>query len=455
MDLLKKIKRTHMIGIKGTGMSALAVNLKQMGIRISGSDYPESFFTDSLLKKNNIKVDSPFAPKNIPFDADVVVVSTAYNNKNEEVQEAERRGLQILYYPEMVGLLSKALKSIAVCGSHGKTTTSGALGFILSKTKYSPIVNVGSIVPQLIDYTARAPKLFVFEADEYQNKFEYFNPRIVILTNIDFDHPDFFSDPRHYKSVFQKFVARIPENGLLIYCADDKNCRDVAKKAICAKVSYGFSKYADFRLKVNKILPGRMLFSITTPDQKIISLATKLIGNHNALNLAASFVCARSIGMPLDKIKKEIAGFAGTKRRLEVIKKTVINNYSCLIIDDYAHHPTEIENTISALKKAYPDKILWAVFQPHTFSRTEALLENFARAFNESDKTVILDIYASKRETDGKIHSRDLVKKIASPDVFYKPDIARAVDFIKKRINKESIILSLGAGNVWKLATFL
>ena len=176
---LNKTKRIHMIGIKGTGMAPLAVNLKNMGIKISGSDFSEIFFTDELLKKHGLKVMSPFSPGNIPADTELVVSSTAYNSKNLEIQEAEKRGIRILSYPEVIGLLSKSLKSVAVCGSHGKTTTSALLSYILSRSDKGVLHNVGSIVPQLLGYKAKKTDIFVFEADEYQNKFKYFNPDIV------------------------------------------------------------------------------------------------------------------------------------------------------------------------------------------------------------------------------------------------------------------------------------
>lgn len=445
-------------------MSALAVNLQSMGVRVSGSDYAESFFTDELLKKQGLKVLSPFSPDNIPDGTDLIIVSTAYNNRNPELQEAKRRGLPVMTYPEALGLLTKLLPSVAICGSHGKTTTSAALGYILSKTKYNPIVNVGSIVLQLLGYKARSPKLFVFEADEYQNKFRHFSPKIVILTNIDYDHPDYFRNPAHYKSVFRKFVSRIPHNGLLIYYADDKNCRGVARSAKCKKISYGFSKFANSRLEISKIKADGTEFNLRT-SQVLRGLAmsknlvfrsfqSKLLGQHNALNLAAAALCAAALGVPAAQIKRSIASFTGTKRRLEIARRLRINGRDCIVVDDFGHHPTEIKATIATLKAAYPDKTLWTVFQPHTFSRTEALFSDFARCFDESDQTIILDIYASKREVSGSIHSRDLVKKIGR-NAAYQSDIKKAAAFLKKQIKTPSIILTLGASEVWQLVNLL
>ncbi len=444
-----------MIGIKGTGMSALAVNLKTMAIEVTGSDYSETFFTDDFLKKQGIKVLSPFSPKNIPARTDLVVVSTAYNNKNVEWQEAEKRGLEVVTYPEMLGRITHELSSIAICGSHGKTTTTGALSYLLSKTSYQPIVNVGSIVPQLLNYRSKHPKLFVFEADEYQNKFRYFEPRIVILTNINYDHPDFFRNPYDYKLTFKNFIKKIPRDGLLIYCADDADASDVAKETHCRKISYGFSKSAQLKIVVQNILPSKMNFSVSETGNPVIKFTSKLIGNHNALNLTAVAACAKYLKLPVGKIQKSIANFVGTQRRLEVKKKTTINGQPCIIIDDFGHHPTEIREIIATIKKAYPEMILWTVFQPHTFSRTEALFDDFTKAFKQSDKTIILDIYASKRETVGKISSRDLVNEIDSPDVFYEPDIKSAAQFLKKEIKKPSVILTLGASEVWRLVELL
>lgn len=452
-----------MIGIKGTGMSALAINLKHMGFGVTGSDHPETFFTDLFLKKHGLKAKSPFAARNIPHDTDLVVSSTAYNTKNNaELAEAEQRGLKALSYPEMLGVLTRELKSIAVCGSHGKTTTSGILSFILSKTKYRPIVNVGSIVPQLVNYRPRDPRLLVFEADEYQNKFKFFHPKIVILTNIDFDHPDYFRDLGYYKSVFRKFIERIPKNGLLIFCADDKNCRNITKNAVCAKISYGLSRRTTARINVAKILPDKMVFFLNRPDKKVCKFTSKLIGEHNALNLGAASICADYLGISEKQIKNAVASFTGTKRRMERIKKVRINGYSCIVMDDFAHHPTEIRSTIKALKIAYPSKTLWTIFQPHTFSRTQALFNDFAESFNQSNFTIVLDIYPSKRETEGSIHSTDLIKKmhargggVFDDHIYYKANIKLAADFLKKSIKSDSLILTIGASNVWELANLL
>ncbi|PJE51560.1 MAG: hypothetical protein COV29_00165 [Candidatus Yanofskybacteria bacterium CG10_big_fil_rev_8_21_14_0_10_36_16] len=482
---LSKIRNIYMIGIKGTGMAPLAVNLKNMGKIITGSDSSQVFFTDELLKKQKINILSPFKAGNIPSDVDLVITSTAYDSKNPEIKEAETRGLSVLGYPEVIGLLSNSMKSVAVCGSHGKTTTTAVLSYILSRSNIGVLPNVGSIVPQLINYKPDFPSglinlekseakssidtrrtdgtssvnakiltkefvkpegigskdlalaghnlsqvnmpWFVFEADEYQNKLRHYSADIVILTNIDYDHPDFFKTLNEYKKVFVDFVKRIPKDGLLIYCSDDKEASKISIYAKCPKIAYNLELLDLSKWEI------------------------KLAGQHNILNTMAAILAAKHLGVDEDTIKKAVANFQGVKRRLEFIKNTRINGQDCVLIDDYGHHPTEIKASIKAIKEKYPNKVLWTVFQPHTFSRTSALFDDFAKSFKESDKTVVLDIYTSAREKSGSIHSRDLVKQMNSSNVFYKKDIQQTAKFLKQKINSPSVIMTIGASNVWEL----
>jgi UDP-N-acetylmuramate--alanine ligase len=449
-----------MIGMKGTGMSALAVNLKSMGFEISGSDFKESFFTDPLLKKHGFSV-SQFSADNLE-GKDLIIVSTAYNEKNNaELAEAVRRKKRIMTYPEVIGALSYKLPSVSVCGSHGKTTTSGIISFLFSHSRYRPIVNVGSIVSQLMDYSPQNPRLFIFEADEYQNKFQYFNPGVVVLTNIDYDHPDYFKNENQYRKVFEDYLKRLPANGLLIYCADDEISRELAKKVKAHKISFGFSNKSDIKVGIESIVPGEMKIKLTKGKRSWGQYKSKLVGDHNALNITAAVICAKHFKLAPLKILKSLANFEGTSRRMEIKKITLINGYKCIIMDDYGHHPTEIKATISAIKKSYPKLKLWTVFQPHTFSRTEALFNDFAKSFQLSDETIILDIYPSKRETEGKIHARDLVKKIlADKDIFekqkvyYISNIAGAARLLKDKIKEDCLILTIGASNVWELEKY-
>lgn len=457
--LLKNVRNIYMIGIKGTGMSALAVNLKHMGYVISGSDSSESFFTDQILISNKIEVKSPFSADNIPDQTDLVIISTAYNNTNPEVAESNRRQLTIKTYPEILGLLSQELQSIAICGSHGKTTTSAALGYIMHTSRYNPLINVGSIVPQLRDYVAHDPQLFIFEADEYQNKFQHYYPWSIILTNIDYDHPDFFKNERQYLNSFKQFIAKLSPEGLLVYYKDDDNILTIAPTVKARTISYGTSDSADYHVTVGTITDSHMDFTISHAGIVLGDFRSLLLGQHNALNLTAAIIMARELGISLDDISKAISEFSGTKRRIELLKTIKINSHDVIIIDDFAHHPTEIKATLNTIKTAYPDRNIWVVFQPHTFSRTEALFDDFSQAFELADNVIILDIYGSTRESSGNITAQDLVHAIAKTnpdkDVYHAHDLDEASEIVKNSITADSILLTMGATELWRLKDLL
>lgn len=448
-QILPGVKRIHCVGIKGTGVSSLAVNLKNLGFEVTGSDGPDPFFTDELLIKNDISVYTSFDSSHITPDLDLVVTSTAYNDTNPELSESERQNIRIMTYPEVIGLLSKTFDSIAIAGSHGKTTTSGLLSFIVSQSHLNPLVNVGSIVPQLIDYKPQDPQLFIFEADEYQNKFQYYFPKILIVTNLDYDHPDFFPTKESYLETFKNFIIQLPSEGLLVYCADDKLLDQLAKQAKCKTISYG-KEGGSYRISDINLNNGLMSFKINNEP-----IQSRLIGQHNALNITAALIVAKELGIDKDGITDAIKGFDGTKRRMEITLKTKINGHDVVVIDDFAHHPTEIGATLSTIREAYPNKTIWTVFQPHTFSRTQALFDEFVSAFDNSDHTILLDIYGSKREQAGTLTSQDIVEAIHknSPDqsVEHCHDIVEAAEKIKNAIASDSVIITMGATEIWRL----
>ncbi len=448
-QILAGVKRIHCIGIKGTGLSSLAVNLKNLGFEVSGSDSPESFFTDELLEKNDINVYTSFDSSHITNDIDLIITSTAYGDSNPEIAEAKKRSLKIMTYPEVIGLLSKSVDSIAIAGSHGKTTTSGLLSFIVSQSELNPLVNVGSIVPQLLDYKPRDPNLFIFEADEYQNKFQYYFPKILIITNLDYDHPDFFLSKESYIKTFSDFIGKLPADGILVYCTDDNELAKIAKQALCKTIGYGL-KNSDYGVSNINLHEGLMTFNITNTPIK-----SQLLGQHNALNITAAWIVAQELGIKEEEIRKSIANFIGTKRRMEKTLETKINDHQVIVIDDFAHHPTEIRATLSTIRQAYPNKTIWTVFQPHTFSRTQALFDEFVTAFKDSDHTILLDIYGSKREQAGTLTTENIVEAMHRNDpeqsVEHCHDIAAAAEKIKNAIASDSVLITMGATEIWRL----
>ncbi len=425
---LSKIRSAYFIGIKGVGMTALAQVLKSRQINISGSDTEEKFFTDRVLDRLGIKVFERFDRENLPQKTDLVIVSAAYlgqDIRNPEVQEAKKRKSNILTYAQVLGALFEEKYGIAVAGTHGKSTTTAMLGEILEKADYDPTVIVGTEV-LLWKSNARvgSSKYLIAEADEYRNNFLYYNPQAVVLNNLEFDHPDFFKNFKEYKKTFKELVKRVPQTGFIAANLKDKAVREIIKEAKCPIIEI---------------------------DPNNIKIKLPFCGEHNLSNAAAARAAALKLGVKPEVVEKALLSFSGTRRRFEIKGE----KDGVVFIDDYAHHPTEIKAALKGVKEKYPQKEIWAVFQPHTFSRTKAFLEDFGRAFKNADHVVITDIYGSAREKEAAIHALDLVKEIKKHknDVEYISGLKEAADFLKRKTNKGDVVLSMGAGNIWRLST--
>lgn len=456
MDIqLTKGTKVHLIGIKGVFMTALAGILKEKGLIVTGSDGPTKFFTDTVLVKHNILFHEQFAPENIPKDVDLVISSAAYyfNNRaitdNPEVLEAIKRGVPLISHPQALKLLAQDHKLIAVTGSNGKSTTTALLGWILSEAGKEPTVFVGTRVNSW-DSNSRVGKsdLLVVESDEYREYFLNYEPFGAIITNIDYDHPDYYKTPESYVEAFRKFANQIPKEGFIIGYGDDENIKQILFE--CAKrgvktLSYGFDASNNFVISGEKIADRKQQFEIKN-SEKIYRLAVPYPGRQYVLNSAAAFIAARELGVSQEQIISGIASFPGTARRLEVLKK----ENDVIIIDDYAHHPTAISVTLEGIKRLYPEKRIVCLFQPHMFSRTAALLDDFSRSFESSDSVGIMEIYPSARETSGPVSGKDLAeatKKIHKKTV-YLPDEASAKKFIADESKPGTVIVLMGAGTV-------
>ncbi len=458
---LKNIKKIYVIGIKGSGVVGVVEILKAKGIEVLGSDTAEKFFTDEVLQKNKIKYFENFSAENIPDDIDLVVYSTAYNEKNNiEFQESIRRKLPMLSYPEILAELFNQKYGIAICGTHGKTTTSAWLANTLKELGKDPIAAIGSRVKNWNgNALTGAGEIFVMEADEYQNKLARYNPHGVILTNCDYDHPDFFPDFEAYKKTFKDFVAKIPKAGFLVVCGDAISTLEVAKSATCTVLTYGFSADCDYRiinlkLKQEQEEKYSQIFSVMQGEKSLGNFKIGLFGKHNALNALAAIIVCYKLNFSVEKIQTALENFQGTARRFELIG----SRNGAILIDDYAHHPDEIRATLSAARSLYSEKNIWAVFHPHTFTRTKALLAEFSQSFSDADKVIILDIYGSAREAQGGVHSKDLVELVNKYDrekAEYIATIDETVEFLKDKIGTDDVVIAIGAGNVWEVATKL
>lgn len=455
-------KRIHMIGVKGAGMAALAEIYVRSGARVTGSDTGEAFFTDAVLDMLRIVPAVGFRSENIPKDADMVVYSTAYSREaNPELEAAFGMGIPVLSYPEAVGECTKEKLGLLVSGTHGKTTTSALLAETLRECGLDPSAVIGSRVRNWKgNALSGSGKHFVLEADEYQNKLRFYHPFGVILTSVDWDHPDFFPDVESYRNVFREFVRRIPRHGVLVYCNDSATVAEIASEAVCEKRSYGFHEQSDFLIKgYEPRVPEagsdpsgeKQRFEVSSHGDSLGTFSLRLAGRHNAQNAAAVIALASFLKLDMEGVRRGLAVFPGTKRRFEYIGR----KDGAFVYDDYAHHPEEIMATIGAFRDLYPDRRLIAVFHPHTFSRTEALLSEFSQCFEGASRVMVLDVYGSAREQGGTVSSVDLVREINR----YVPGKAEhvgtidgAVTEIRKILGKDDLVVTFGAGNVWEVA---
>ena len=427
--MLDKNKQIWFIGIKGTGMAALALVLKDLGFDVAGSDIAKYTFTQEPLIKAGIKISS-FAADNIKDNGQVIVKGNAFKADNVEVQACESKNVTWQSYPDTVEEIIKMHTSIGVSGTHGKTSTTGLLAHVLGEAApTSYLIGDGE------GKGVKNSRFFVYEADEYRRHFLAYHPDYQIMTNIDFDHPDYFKDQSDYTSAFQT-AAQQTQKGLFVWGG---NSRLKQLKADCPKYTYGFDSDDDFQaVAITRSTHGSS-FTVLNHGQNIGHFTIHLFGDHNILNATAVIAVAYTEKIPLADIQQGLLTYQGAKRRFSEKDFKDIN-----IIDDYAHHPTEMRATIQAARQKFPDKRLVVVFQPHTFSRTKKYASDFEEILRGVDKAYITPIYASAREKSGDITSDDLVAKIPGAEVI---DLDNIADLAQ---NKDSVIVFMGAGDITK-----
>lgn len=449
MKTLLIAKKIHFVGIKGSGMSALAQFFSERGVHVCGSDVSDEFPIDALLRDEHIFVEE-FSTEHITLDFDVVIYSTAWQ-KQEEVSRAREFKIPTISYPEAIAGIFNPHKGIAICGSHGKSTTTAWLGYVLSELGKDPSVIVGSKVIQWNrNMRTGTSDLFVLEADEYQDKLSLYHPWSIILTNVDYDHPDFFKTKESYSETFSRFCKKVSK-GFLVACWDGMGVRTALRDIPPEKIiRYGFDASYEYSIGKYIVSDGKASFTIAKHGQDVLSLVSPLPGKQNAVNALAvyAFCDIAGYGTP-EQIGSALGSFQGIARRFEY--KGMYKNIS--IIDDYAHHPTEISATLAAARDMYPGKKIWCVFSPHTFSRTETFKDAFARSFLLADMTLILDIFSSAREETGTFSSADLVALIEEQGGHARctKDIDGVVSVVREHIRDIDILLTLGADEVWKV----
>ncbi len=453
------LKTAHFIGIKGVQMSALAILMKQRGMTVTGSDVAEEFITDKNLKKHNIPFVEKFDPKNLDYNPDLVVMTPACED-NVEAREAKKRGLKIIYGAELLGLLMDEFEGIVICGTHGKTTTTAMLSYVLEKCGEDPSFLIGTADIFGLGASAKLGKgrYFVAEGDEYKisgkdkrSKFLAMRPKLAIITSIEMDHPDMFSSIQEVVSAFELFFKNnFKKNGFVAACGDDAEVKKVLKNVENIEIeNYGFAENNDWQAQDCDYKEESTDFDVFYKKKKIGKFTTQLAGEHSVKNTLAVIAICNKIGLDLEKVKNVLNEFVGSERRLEA--KGYING--ALAFDDYAHHPTAIATTLDGLKKKFPKRKIWCVFQPHTFSRTKLLLNDFANAFDAADHVLICDIFGSARETIGDVHAKDIVRigEKVHPDMRYVGSLKNAKRVLSENIIEDDVVITMGAGDVYKI----
>ena len=451
---LQKYKHIHLIGIGGVSMSAIAETLKNWNFTVTGSDAAQSELTDRLNNHNiptTIGHDTENASK-----ADLIIYSAAISNEDPEMIIANEKNIPTIGRGEFVGLLTKKYKeTICVAGTHGKTTTTSMLSICFVDAEKDPTVQVGAILKNIGgNYVIGNSEYFILESCEYKGNFLKFFPHTGIILNIDNDHLDYYGSFENVVKAFNDFALIMDDTGLLVTNADDPNCYSL-KDVVKAKfLSYGIeNENADFLAKnisYDKI--GFPTFDVYKNKTLLGTISLSVAGTHNVLNALACITTCDYYGISIDSMKKSLKSFTGAARRLEY--KGEIN--SCSIIDDYAHHPTEILATAKAIKnKEYNES--WVVFQPHTYSRTIEHLDYFAESLINFDHIILLDIYAAREKNIYDISSKDLENKINEIEnkAIYIPDFNDVVKYLKENIKENDIIITLGAGTVTEIGPML
>jgi UDP-N-acetylmuramate--alanine ligase len=418
----------HFVGIKGSGMSALAQVLHDMDFKVQGSDVEKRFFTQLALEKSGITI-LPFQKENIKPGM-TIIAGNAFPDTHEEIQEAMKLGLPIVRYHRFLGDFMQRFTSVAITGAHGKTSTTGLLAHVMSGAKPTSFL-IG-------DGTGKGEQdgeYFVFEACEYRRHFLSYFPDYAIMTNIDFDHPDYYANIDDVFSAFQEMAVQVKKG--IFACGDDEHLQKIQAKV--PVLFYGFGEENDYQAKnIVKTTEGTT-FDVFIRNTFYHSFSIPSFGDHNVLNSLAVIAVCHYEEVDVNVVQGRLKSFEGVKRRFS--EKTI---GSQILIDDYAHHPTEIRATIDAARQKYPDHEIVAVFQPHTFSRTQAFLDDFANSLSNADKVYLCDIFGSVRENHGNLTINDLRDKIENAEVISEDHTS----VLEK--HSDSIIIFMGAGDIQK-----
>ncbi|MFN3814025.1 MAG: UDP-N-acetylmuramate--L-alanine ligase [Aquificaceae bacterium] len=438
----EKIRKFHFVGIGGMGMSGIAQVLIDMGYHVSGSDIKEDKNTE-LLRRRGARISIGHKAENVG-DVHVVVYSSAVTENNPELLQAKNMGIPIISRGEMLAELFRLKEGIAVCGSHGKTTTTSMIAHIVHDAGYDPTVLIGGVLHKF-GSNARlgSSELIVSEADESDGSFLRLFPTVAVVTNIDAEHMDYYKDIEDIKEAFLKFANSIPFYGFCVMNLDDKNSKEVMEKVRRKVITFGIEEYADIIAHNLQVVGGTYRFDLSYHKQRLGYIHLSISGKHNVYNALASIGVALNMDISFDIIKHSLENFKNAERRLE------LKGYfrGCPVYDDYGHHPTEMLAVMNTIKELHPDRRILLVFQPHRYSRIFYLFDKFCEVLRQANPCFLTDIYSAGEQNVYGVSSQYLAE---ASECIYARDKERLFEFLEDTIGENDVILFMGAGNISK-----
>jgi len=444
----KKLQSLHFVGIGGAGMSGIALVLHKRGLKITGSDLKPSRYV-TLLENAGITVSIGHRAGNLD-GPDVVVISSAIPAHNVELVEARRRGMMVVKRAQALAWLMESGRGIAVCGTHGKTTTTSMISRVLVDGQYDPTFLVGGELNDMGSNARHGEGEFVVcEADESDGSLLLLRPEVAVLTNLELDHHSHYLHVEDVQQVFREFIAELPSHGLFVYFAGDPRVAALATEAPCRGCSYGFDD-AEYQAREVVALPPGSRFEVWKAQRRLATVNLRVPGRHNVLDALAAFATLAELGLSPEKIVPALETFTGAVRRFQLKGE----RDGVTVVDDYAHHPTELRATLSAAREGGWSRVI-AVFQPHLYSRTEYLQTEFAEALLEADVAIVTDVYGAREDplpgVSGKLIVDGILRMQKSKPVVYLPRLGSIVEYLESATAPGDLVLTLGAGDVHRI----
>lgn len=447
-----RVKHIHFVGVGGAGMSGIAEVLHNLGYQVSGSDLKLSQVT-SHLQKLGLVINTEHSTANIE-GSDVVVVSSAVDENNPEINAAREQRIPIIRRAEMLAELMRFRQGIAVAGTHGKTTTTSLIASVLAEAGLDPTYVIGGILNSSgSNANLGSGDFLVAEADESDASFLHLQPVMAVLTNVDSDHLDTYSgDFDILKNNFLEFIHRLPFYGLAILCTDDEGVLSLLPEVTRPLITYGTSEQADYRAHDIRFVKQKTFFAVAKGDEeRWLELELNMPGQHNVLNSLAAVALASELDVDREAIKTALSGFAGIDRRCNVMGEIHISDKKALLIDDYAHHPCEIAAMLDSIKQGWPDRRILVVFQPHRYTRTRDLFDDFCRVLSDTEVLILLDVYSAGEDAINGADSAALSRGIrmrGKVDPLYLEETESLVPMLEANLEVDDVLLMMGAGDI-------